>query len=325
MADHHRQPVAPSAIAPGQQMFTAAGMQDIPMPRALTTGEVRATVDDFRRAAARAIRAGADAVEIHGANGYLLHQFLGEGSNHRDDIYGGSLANRARLTVETAQAVSAEIGGERTGLRLSPGAPMGRVDEGSTGPDTYRHLVSELAPLNLAYVHLLHLGDEELLRDVRAQWPTALLVNRPGRDRAEVAADIEAGLADVATVGAWALANPDLPQRLRTGAPLNEADWPPFGTLSAYVTSKAALAGMTRALARDLGTRGITVNNIQPDPIRTDLTSADSRAHNVMTTATALRRFGTPEEIAGLVAYLSGPDAAYITGATITADGGYPA
>ncbi|MFE5870705.1 3-oxoacyl-ACP reductase family protein [Streptomyces roseifaciens] len=101
------------------------------------------------------------------------------------------------------------------------------------------------------------------------------------------------------------------------------ADRTPFGTLSAYVTSKAAVAGLTRALARDLGGRGITVNNIQPGPISTDLTSADSHVRDVMTEATALRRFGTPEEIAGLVAYLAGPEASYITGATITADGGY--
>ncbi|GGY11017.1 3-oxoacyl-ACP reductase family protein [Streptomyces hiroshimensis] len=103
------------------------------------------------------------------------------------------------------------------------------------------------------------------------------------------------------------------------------ADRTPFGTLSAYVTSKAAVAGLTRALARDLGGRGITVNNIQPGPISTDLTSSDTHVHDVMTEATALRRFGTPEEIAGLVAYLAGPEAAYITGATITADGGYTA
>ncbi|MEU5051616.1 3-oxoacyl-ACP reductase family protein [Streptomyces sp. NPDC021096] len=102
------------------------------------------------------------------------------------------------------------------------------------------------------------------------------------------------------------------------------ADRTPFGSMSAYVTSKAALAGLTRALARDLGARGITVNNIQPGPISTDLTSsADAHAHDVMTAATALRRFGTPEEIAGLVAYLAGEEAAYITGATINADGGY--
>lgn len=221
---HHRQPVAPSAIAPGEQMFTATGPQDIPVPRELSTDEVRATVTDFRRAAALAVEAGADGVEIHGANGYLVHQFLAENANQRTDEYGGSLENRARFALEVAAAVAEEIGSDRTGIRLSPGSPAGGLVEGGSGPQLYRYLVGELAKFDLAYLHLLHLGDEELLRDVRAAWPTALLVNRPGRPREAVAADIEAGLADVAPVGAWALANPDLVERLRQGAPLNEPD-----------------------------------------------------------------------------------------------------
>ncbi|MEE1758253.1 MULTISPECIES: alkene reductase [unclassified Streptomyces] len=219
---HHRQPVAPSAIAPGEQMFCMSGPQEIPVPRALSTEEVRATVDDFRRAAALAVRAGADGVEIHGANGYLLHQFFAENANHRTDEYGGSVENRARFALEVAAAVAEEIGADRTGIRLSPGVPIGGLVEGESGPRLYRHLVGELAELGLAYVHLMHIGDEELLRDIRAAWPTALLVNRPGRPREAVTADIEAGLADVVTVGAWALANPDLVERLRQGAPLNE-------------------------------------------------------------------------------------------------------
>lgn len=221
---HHRQPVAPSAIAPGEQMFTAAGMRDIPVPRELSTDEVRATVDDFRRAAALAVAAGADGVEIHGANGYLVHQFFAENANQRTDEYGGSVGNRARFGVEVAAAVAAEIGADRVGFRISPGSPAGGLDEGESGPRLYRHLVSELARLGLAYLHVLHLGDEELLREVRAAWPTALLVNRAGRPREALAADIEAGLADIAPVGTWALANPDLVERLRTGAPLNEPD-----------------------------------------------------------------------------------------------------
>ncbi|POX50276.1 alkene reductase [Streptomyces sp. Ru71] len=221
---HHRQPVAPSAIAPGEQMFTATGMRDIPVPRALSTDEVRATVDDFRRAAALAVAAGADGVEIHGANGYLVHQFFAENANHRTDEYGGSVENRARFGVEVAAAVAAEIGADRVGFRISPGSPAGGLDEGDSGPRLYRRLVAELARLGLAYLHVLHLGDEELLREVRAAWPTALLVNRPGQPREALAADVDAGLADVVAVGARALANPDLVERLRTGAPLNEPD-----------------------------------------------------------------------------------------------------
>ncbi|MDB4895676.1 MAG: 1,2-oxophytodienoate reductase [Firmicutes bacterium] len=225
---HHRQPVAPSAIAPGAQMFTATGMQDMPVPRALSTEEVRGTVADFRKAAAAAIRAGADGVEIHGANGYIVQQFLAENANQRADEYGGSIANRARFAIEVATAVAAEIGADRTGFRISPGGKSNGIDEGQSGADVYRYLVPELAKLNLAYLHVMHLGNDELLREIRALWPTALLVNRAGRPRQDVAVDIDAGLADVAPLGAFALANPDLVERLKTGAPLNKPDQSTF-------------------------------------------------------------------------------------------------
>src|ERR1700674_249076 len=115
---HHRQAVAPSAIAPGTQMFTASGLLDIPTPRALTTEEVRRTVTDFRLAARSAIEAGADGVEIHGANGYLVQQFLAPSANTRTDAYGGSIANRTRFAIEVATAIAAEIGADRTAIRL---------------------------------------------------------------------------------------------------------------------------------------------------------------------------------------------------------------
>src|SRR5229473_6930268 len=111
---HHRHAVAPSAIAPGSQMFTATGMLDIPAPRALTSEEVRRTVADFRHAARAAIEAGADGVEIHGANGYLVQQFLAQSANTRTDEYGGSIANRARFAIEVATAIAEEIGADRT-------------------------------------------------------------------------------------------------------------------------------------------------------------------------------------------------------------------
>jgi N-ethylmaleimide reductase len=221
---HGRQPVAPSAIAPGAPMFTASGMQDIPTPRALTTEEVVATVDDFRTAAARAVEAGATGVEIHGANGYLIQQFLSPNANHRTDAYGGSVAGRIRFAVEVAKAVAEEIGSERTGMRISPGSPLNGIDEGSHTAETYRALVAELAPLGLAYLHVMHGGDDDLLRELRDLWPTALLVNRGNRSRKELAGDLDGGLADVIPVGRWALANPDLVERLRRDAPLNEAD-----------------------------------------------------------------------------------------------------
>ncbi|MHA7264391.1 alkene reductase [Arthrobacter sp. TMN-37] len=221
---HHRTPVAPSAIAPGVPVFTAAGPQNIPVPRELSVEDIAATVKDFRTAAAAAIRAGADGVEIHGANGYLLQQFFAPNANERTDEYGGSIENRSRFALEVARAIAEEIGAERTGIRLSPGLTLGDLNEGPESADLYRYLVKELAKLDLAYVHVLHIGDEELLRDIRAAFPNTLLVLRAGRAREDVAADVEAGLADIAPIGTWALANPDVVERLKTGAEFNEGN-----------------------------------------------------------------------------------------------------
>ena len=223
---HHRQPVAPSAINPAQEMYTPTGPQQTPTPRALGTAEIDQVVGEFRHAAASAIAAGADGVEIHGANGYLLHQFLSPNANERSDQYGGSVENRSRLVIEIAQAVAEEIGADRTGIRISPAFPLGGLDEGDTEAvrSQYRHLVGELARLNLAYLHVHHLGDDELLRSFRDVWPTATLVVRYGRDRDGIGTDIEAGLADIAPLGRFALANPDIVERLRTDSQLNELD-----------------------------------------------------------------------------------------------------
>jgi 2,4-dienoyl-CoA reductase-like NADH-dependent reductase (Old Yellow Enzyme family) len=221
---HHRQPVAPSAIAPGQRMFTPSGMQDAPVPRALSVAEIRKTVDDFRYAARRAIEAGADGVEIHGANGYLIHQFFAPNANQRTDAYGGSIENRARFGIEVAAAIADEIGPERVGFRISPSAPVGGLVEGEEAPDLYRYLVAELDKLGLAYLHLMHTGDEKLAQDIRARWSNPLLLLRSGRTLETLEDDLKSGLADVLPIGRWALANPDFIERYRKGAPLNEAD-----------------------------------------------------------------------------------------------------
>ncbi len=221
---HHRQPVAPSAIASGQKMVTPEGWKDAPTPRALSMGDIHATVQDFADAAEHAIAAGADGVEIHGANGYLIQQFLSSNANRRTDAYGGSIDKRMRFALEVTAAVAERIGPQRTGIRLSPGSGLGGIDEGPQGPGLYRRLIASLAGFDLAYVHLVHPGDEELLRDIRALWPGALLVNRPGRTLEAVDADIAAGLADMAPVARWALANPDFVERIRRGAPLNDLD-----------------------------------------------------------------------------------------------------
>jgi N-ethylmaleimide reductase len=215
--------VAPSAVRALGQMFTLGGMQDMPEPRELEIGEIDTTIGEFRHAAACAVEAGADGVELHGANGYLIHQFLSENANQRTDAYGGSFENRVRFAVEVAAAVAAEIGPERTGIHISPGNPFNDIVEGDT-MKLYKTLIPGLAKLNLAYLHVVHSGDQDLLAWFRGAWPTSLFVNRPDRPRNEIGIDVDADFADVASIGRPILANPDLVERLKRGLPLNEPD-----------------------------------------------------------------------------------------------------
>ncbi len=200
----------------------------------LCRGAEVATVEDFRRAAAAAVAAGAESgVEIHGANGYLVRQFLSDNTNQRTDGYGGSIEGRIRFAVEVAAAVADEIGAERTGMRISPANPYNDIAESDTA-ELYPALLHALRPLDLAYLHVMHTGDEELLGTLRALWPTTVILNRGGTDLPARAKDIDNGTADLVSVGALALANPDLVERLRAGAPLNTptrrpstaAEWP---------------------------------------------------------------------------------------------------
>lgn len=217
-------------------MFTATGLQPTPEPRELSVDEIAETVDQFRRTAAVAIGAGADGVEIHGATGYLLHQFLSSNANQRTDQYGGSIDNRIRFAVEVATAVAEEIGAGRTGFRISPSNPFNDITEHDV-PQLYGALVKALAPLGLAYLHVAHGGNEALLKQIRSDWPGALVLNRGGADIGTCVRDIEEGLADVVTVGTAALANPDLVHRLQVYAPLNEAARTTFygGTERGYI------------------------------------------------------------------------------------------
>jgi 2,4-dienoyl-CoA reductase-like NADH-dependent reductase (Old Yellow Enzyme family) len=233
---HHRQGVAPSAIAPGTQMVTLKGMQDIPAPRALTTEEVRKTVQDFRHAARCAVEAGADGVEIHGANAYLIQQFLAPSANTRADEYGGSIENRARFAIEVATAIVGEIGADRVGIRLSPNVGIYGIEEGAEGPDLYRYLVAELDKLGLAYVHIKYHGNDSLLAEIRKLWKNALILNRPDRPRALVGSDVLTGLADLESYGQMVLANPDFVERLMANAPMNAPDYNTFfgGTERGY-------------------------------------------------------------------------------------------
>lgn len=221
---HHRQAVAPSAIAPGAGMFTIEGMKDIPTPRALTVDEIKQTINDFRIAARRSIEAGADGVEIHGANAYLVQQFLASSANSRTDQYGGSIENRARFAIEVAKAIADEIGADRTAIRLSPGAKLWGIDEGNDVADLYHYLVSELNKLGLVYLHIMDQGNEALLQDIRKLWKQTLILNRPNRPQEKIGRDIESGLAEIESYGQLVLANPDFVARLQAAAPMNKAD-----------------------------------------------------------------------------------------------------
>lgn len=220
---HHRLPVGPSAVRPAGAMFTPSGMQQMPEPHPLSPEEVAATIDEFRHAAALAVAAGADGVEIHAANGYLPHQFISTNANQRTDQYGGTIPNRNRFAIEVAAAVADEIGADRTGIRISPANPFNDIAEHDTTA-TYLDLVPRLGELNLAYLHLVHSGDETLLAALRAVWPTTLILNRAAQPPERLADDLDNGMADVMSVGALALANPDLVQRLKDQMPLNTPD-----------------------------------------------------------------------------------------------------
>lgn len=219
--------VAPSALAPqGTQMFTLDGMKDIPTPRALETDELPGVVAEFVDAAERAVAAGLDGVELHAANGYLLHEFLSDGENTRTDAYGGSPANRARFVVEVVQAVATAIGADKVGIRLSPGHGAGGMTERDYA-DTYRELLAQIDGLGLAYLHVLIEPDDELLPVLKQAWSGPFLLNTGfGRDsnRDEMERLVADGVADAVAVGRPFIANPDLVARWRSGAELNEGD-----------------------------------------------------------------------------------------------------
>lgn len=216
-------PVAPSAVRiEGASIFTNEGWVDHVTPRPLTTREVEETVRDFARAAERAVAAGFDGVEIHGANGYLVQQFLAENTNRRADAYGGSLAARLRFPVEVVEAVADAVGPDRVGLRVSPDNDENEIAE-RDAPATYRALVDAIAPLGLSYLHVLKRGRYEAVADLRRHWSGTLIANHngPAPSGPELGASlVEAGHADVVAFGRLFITNPDLPARLAAGVPL---------------------------------------------------------------------------------------------------------
>lgn len=222
-------PVAPSPLPLPDTIFTPSGHQHAVVPREMTIDEIRSTVADFAAAAHNAIDAGFAGVEVHGANGYLIHQFLGQGTNHRTDAYGGTVANRIRFAVEVVQAVAHAIGPERVGLRISPAVTANHMHEGDT-ESIYPALVGALANTGLAYLHIVFADpDQPAFQQIRTAWPGTLIANPalpwPGPlptdgGKHEGERLLAAG-ADMIALGRSFLANPDLVERLRTGAPLN--------------------------------------------------------------------------------------------------------
>ena len=216
-------PVAPSAIAPTGQLYTPEGMKPFVAPRALETAEIAGIVEDFRQAAERAKRAGFDGVELHGANGYLIDQFLRDGSNERTDRYGGSLENRTRFLVEIVEAVSSVLGPERVGVRLSPLSSSQGIHD-SAPETTFQHAAASLRPFGLAYLHVIETRGKSFdWRALRSAFGGPYVANG-GYDRDSAAAAIIAGDTDLVSFGAPFIANPDLVERFRSGTQLNTGD-----------------------------------------------------------------------------------------------------
>jgi N-ethylmaleimide reductase len=220
-------PRGASPVRAAGTVFTTDGPKDLVTPEPMDADEIAATIADFALSARNAIEAGFDGVELHGANGYLLHQFLSTNANQRDDEWGGTISGRIRLTVEVARAVAAEIGADRVGLRISPSNPFNDIVEDDHRA-TYLALIDELNPLGLAYLHVAEGPDTELTPVLRERWAGPLILNpfTPGGFTGPEALKlVESGAADLVSYAALFLANPDLVERLRAGGPFNSPDY----------------------------------------------------------------------------------------------------
>ena len=224
-------PVAPSALPIDGYVHTPGGKKPIPVPRALEIDEIPEIIEQYRRAAENAKAAGFDGVEIHGANGYLLDQFLQSGSNRRTDRYGGSLENRARLPLEVTEAVIGVWGGDRVGYRISPHFNRNSMSDANPR-ETYSYFTKELNNTGLGYLHLIEaLGGREVLVPsevrlgpiIRSIFKRTFMLNG-GYDLRSGNEAIARGEADLIAFGTPFLANPDLPERFRQNAPLNKPD-----------------------------------------------------------------------------------------------------
>lgn len=227
-------PIAPSALAPKGQVYTPQGMKPFETPRALEINEIPGIIEKYRHAAKMAQEAGFDGVEIHGANGYLIDQFLRDGTNKRTDAYGGSAENRSRFLVEVTEAVIGVWGKEHVGVRLSPGGTFNDMSDSNTEA-TFRTAIQQLSRLGIVYLHLREPGAADLrhggtpvsAKTFRSDFKGTLIVNEAyDAERAEKA--VTDGFTDLVAFGVPYLANPDLSERFRAGAPLNKPDTATF-------------------------------------------------------------------------------------------------
>ncbi|MBX3713891.1 MAG: alkene reductase [Lysobacter sp.] len=231
------QPVAPSALRiENDQVYTPKGKVDYVVPRALDDAELPGIVEGFAHAARNAKAAGFDGVEVHGANGYLLDEFLRDGSNRRSGPYGGDIANRARLLLEVLETVCGVWGSHRVGLRVSPLNSYNDMRD-SDPVGLVRWLGKRLNDFDLAYWHVMRgdfLGQQsgDVMTPARERFDGVLIGNM-GYDAAEAEAAIAAGKLDAVAFGKPFIANPDLPERIRDGAPLAEPDQATFYTWDA--------------------------------------------------------------------------------------------
>ena len=224
-------PVAPSAIKPKGQVFTGTAMADYVEPRTLELSEIPGVIEEFVHGAKCAKAAGFDGVEIHNANGYLLDQFLRDGTNKRTDIYGGSAANRARLTLEVTEAVVGVWGADRVGIRFSPGGVFNDMQD-SDPLGTFSHVLKELTPMKLAYAHITEVTAQDIAhgatagvgpRELRTSYP-GHIVTAGGFTQETGNQALAEGWADAIAYGVPFLSNPDLPARFSKNAPLNTPD-----------------------------------------------------------------------------------------------------
>ncbi len=250
-------PVAPSAVAAEGELFTYTGMQKFVTPRALETNEIPGIVAGFRQGAINAQTAGFDGVEIHSANGYLLDQFLEDTTNRRTDAYGGEIENRARLLLEVMEAATGVWGGDRVGVRLSPGGTFNTMGD-SDPAQTFGYVARELNRFKLAYLHVVEPEGGIPVNGARVSAVKHLrsifegrIIAASGFDKQKAESVLAAGDADAIAFGKLFIANPDLPERFRTGAPLNPPDTASFygGDARGYIdypaleTRAASIAG----------------------------------------------------------------------------------